>query len=163
MSNDWLTLDEGEEILWQGKPTPRSLYGEVALGVILLIVLIGAVILPYSGYRYFRLRHTKYVLTDEAIYAKHGRWTTTVETVSLDRIQNTEYYQSFLGTYLDYGNVFVATAGTDEQEVGFVGIEGAARIRDLIENAAINETEQISLDDLYEETVKIRKLMEERQ
>ncbi|MFB6101579.1 MAG: PH domain-containing protein [Haloplanus sp.] len=131
-SPEWLSLDPGEEIVWRGQPAFETLYGTIATGLVLTVVLIGFLILLGVPFSYLRIENTDYVVTTESLYVKSGIFSTNIETVDLDRIQNTEYSRSFWGKQFGYGTISISTAGSSGAEISFQGIPDAPTVRDRI-------------------------------
>jgi uncharacterized membrane protein YdbT with pleckstrin-like domain len=129
---EWLSLDPGEEIVWTGRPAFETLYGTILSGLLLAVVLIGFLILLGVPFAYLRIQNTDYVVTTESLYVKSGVFSTNIETVDLDRIQNTEYNRSFWGKQFDYGSISISTAGSSGAEISFDGIPDAPAVRDRI-------------------------------
>lgn len=129
---EWLSLDDGEEIRWLGEPVPVSLVGTAVWGLLLTVVLVGVLLLLTLPLSWLSIRNTDYVVTDEALYVKTGVLSTNIESVGLDRIQNTEYSQSFWGRQFGYGSIDVSTAGSSGAEIGFQNVEGAGEVRETI-------------------------------
>jgi len=129
---EWLSLDPGEEIVWMGRPAFETLYGTILSGLLLTVVLIGFLILLGVPFAYLRIQNTDYVVTTESLYVKSGVFSTNIETVDLDRIQNTEYNRSFWGKQFDYGSISISTAGSSGAEISFDGIPDAPAVRDRI-------------------------------
>jgi len=129
---EWLSLDPGEEIVWMGRPAFETLYGTILSGLLLTVVLIGFLILLGVPFAYLRIQNTDYVVTTESLYVKSGIVSTNIETVDLDRIQNTEYNRSFWGKQFDYGSISISTAGSSGAEISFDGIPDAPAVRDRI-------------------------------
>jgi uncharacterized membrane protein YdbT with pleckstrin-like domain len=129
---EWLSLDPGEEVVWMGRPAFETLYGTILSGLLLTVVLIGFLILLGVPFAYLRIQNTDYVVTSESLYVKSGIFSTNIETVDLDRIQNTEYNRSFWGKQFDYGSISVSTAGSSGAEISFDGIPDAPAVRDRI-------------------------------
>jgi uncharacterized membrane protein YdbT with pleckstrin-like domain len=129
---EWLSLDPDETVVWTGRPAFETLYGTIATGLLLTVVLIGVVILLAVPFAYLRIENTDYVVTTESLYVKTGVFSTNIETVDLDRIQNTEYSQSFWGKQFGYGTIAISTAGSGGAEIAFEGIPDAPAVRDRI-------------------------------
>ena len=129
---EWLTLDPDEEVVWIGQPAFETLYGTIATGLALTVVLIGFLILLGVPFAYYRIENTEYVVTTKSLYVKTGIFSTNIETVDLDRIQNTEFNRSFWGKQFDYGSISISTAGSSGAEISFDGIPDAPAVRDRI-------------------------------
>lgn len=127
---EWLTLDDGEEVAWVGEPELASKAGELSTGL-MLVPLLGLgllVILP----AYLAVTHTDYVVTNQSLYAKSGIMSTNIQSLELDKIQNTEYSQSFVEKQLGYGTVGVDTAGGAGIELEFEAIAGAREVQETV-------------------------------
>lgn len=135
---EWVSLDDDEEIIWTGEPSVATLYGTVVTGLALLVVLIGLLVLLGVPFSYLRIKNTDYVVTGKALYAKSGVFSTNIETVDLDRIQNTEFRQSFWGKQFDYGKLLISTAGSGGAEITFDGIADAKTVRDQVDELRSN-------------------------
>jgi uncharacterized membrane protein YdbT with pleckstrin-like domain len=129
---EWISLDPDEEIVWTGQPAFETLYGTIATGLVLTVVLIGLLILLGVPFAYFRIQNTQYVVTTQSLYVKQGIFSTNIETVDLDRIQNTEFNRTFWGKQFDYGSIAISTAGSSGAEISFDGIPDAPAVRDRI-------------------------------
>jgi len=175
---EWLSLDDDEEIRWLGEPVPVSLVGTAVWGLLLTVVLVGLLLLLTLPLSWLSLRNTDYVVTDEALYVKTGVLSTNIESVGLDKIQNTEYSQSFWGKQFGYGSIDVSTAGSSGAEISFRNVADASEVRERITrlsnerssgsrgsrtesdepNGATPETD--GMDELVEELRATRRAME---
>lgn len=129
---EWLTLEADEEIEWIGEPVPVSLVGTAVWGVILSIVLIGLLILLSLPFSWLSIKNTDYVVTDKSLYVKKGILGTNIESVGLDKIQNTEFRQSFWGKQFGFGSIDISTAGSSGAEITFQNVENARDVRERI-------------------------------
>ena len=116
---DWTTFEEGEVVQWEGKPHIYSLIPVVLIGIPLSIVLIGIGLIAYA---WVARENTTYVITNRAVYKKRGAVSREVKRVSIEKIQNTSLKQGAAGTYFDYGNVEISTAGSEGAEVTFESV-----------------------------------------
>jgi uncharacterized membrane protein YdbT with pleckstrin-like domain len=144
---DWVTLTEGETVIWHSPPSLRPYLlgmtvpvGLVLAGLAVLVVPVGAFLpggtvglsaaarvggaglLALAGLvgvavELLRWYSHRYLLTTEEVYHKRGLVSRSVTNVRIDRIETTQFTQSALGRLLSYGTVRVATAGTDRSEV----------------------------------------------
>jgi uncharacterized membrane protein YdbT with pleckstrin-like domain len=126
------TAARSEVVVWIGRPAFETLYGTLLSGLLLTVVLIGFLILLGVPFAYLRIQNTDYVVTTESLYVKSGIFSTNIETVDLDRIQNTEYNRSFWGKQFGYGSISISTAGSSGAEISFDGIPDAPDVRDRI-------------------------------
>lgn len=142
---NWLHLDEGEEVLWTGRPSRFTIAVPVLGGSLLLLValfgvfrlgpsiadltgvswlfyaplMLGVVGMIWAGYAYLEWLRLRYVLTNQEIYVKHGLVSRDVTQVRLERVQNTAFEQSVAERLLRYGNVRVYTAGSGTEDLTF--------------------------------------------
>lgn len=152
---DWVTLTEGEEVVWTGHPSLVTESGSIVFGVLLIvagtavavgvdpisslpvspvpvggaIVLVGLLSVVAA---YLRTRVTAYVLTTEEVYEKHGLLSRTVTNVRLDRVQNTGFTQSFGERLVGVGSVHLDTAGTAGTEFVLSSISEPERVNGLV-------------------------------
>jgi uncharacterized membrane protein YdbT with pleckstrin-like domain len=129
---EWLSLEDDEEIQWTGEPVPVSIVGTAVWGVLLTVVLIGFLILLMLPFSWLSLKNTDYVVTNKSLYVKKGILGTNIESVGLDKIQNTEYSQSFWGKQFGFGSIDISTAGSSGAEVSFQNVENARGVREKI-------------------------------
>lgn len=149
---EWVTLGEGEQIVWSGTPSlllsAGSLVGGllvVVAGVVLYGVLIPAdfefrwvawLLIPAGlllmGYAYVRHQSTRYVITTNEVYRKEGLLSRHVTSLRLDRIQNSSFEQSLLERLLSYGDVHVDTAGSGGTEITFEAVSNPQEVSGLL-------------------------------
>jgi len=137
---DWVTLTQGEEVVWGGRPTLLAYTSGVVgglvlagLGVAVWLVagrgavagveippdlpggIVGAALVVLGLYRVARALvdwwTVRYLITTEEVYKKQGVVSRTVRNLRLDRVQNTSFSQSVTGRLFSHGNVRVETAG----------------------------------------------------
>ena len=131
---EWFSPDEGEEVRWVGQPAAVSLVGAAIWGLVLLPVF-GLGLLVFAS-AYLSVTNTDFVVTNTSLYHKRGVLSTNIESVGLDRIQNTEFSQSFFGKQFGYGSIDISTAGSSGADVTFQAIEDPREVRDLINRLA---------------------------
>lgn len=129
---EWLSLDEDEEIQWLGEPAPVSIVGTAVWGLVLTVLLVGFLILLMLPLSWLSIRNTDYVITDKTLYVKKGVASTNIESVGLDKIQNTEYRQSFWGKQFGFGSIDISTAGSSGAEISFQNVTNARDVRETI-------------------------------
>ncbi|MFW5978264.1 MAG: PH domain-containing protein [Halohasta sp.] len=126
---DWLTLDEGEEVLWASTPHKSSLVSALLVGIPLSVVLVGIPILVGA---YLSFKNTNYVVTTRGLYRKRGIFSRDVKQIGFDKVQNISYSQGAIGSRLGYGSVEISTAGSSGVELTFRNIPTPAAIQELI-------------------------------
>lgn len=133
-------LQDGEQVSWANRPHPVALGSRfVASLAVALTGLLAAAWAWNDGYRlvgwlalavavgglasaavaYARWTNTRYVITNEQLYAKRGLVSRNVTQLSLERVQNTTLQQSVAGRLLGYGDITIYTAGSGDPEVTF--------------------------------------------
>lgn len=148
---NWVTLTEGEEVIWQGRPTLYSYTGRLLLPAVVIAIglllwgiesrtfaagtpiaeslpvgLIGGilVLLGLAGVARVLLDWwtVRYLLTTDEVYRKEGLVSRQVRNLRLDQIQNTSFQQTVLGRLLSYGDVSIETAGSHTTEITFAHV-----------------------------------------
>lgn len=113
---DWLTLDEGEEVVWWGRPHKYSLVPALVVGIPLAVLLVGIVVIVAA---YLRRKNTQFVVTTDGLYTKTGVFSRDVQRIGYEKVQNISYSQDFFGTRFGYGDVDISTAGGAGVEMRF--------------------------------------------
>ncbi|MCU4800949.1 PH domain-containing protein [Halobacteria archaeon HArc-gm2] len=118
---DWLTLDDDEEILWEGKISQKSMIGTYVVGVPLILLLgLGLLIIVPS---YLIVKHTDYVITSKGVYKKTGILSRSVTEIEYEKIQNTAFSAGPVARYFGYGDVDISTAGGSGVEMKLRAVE----------------------------------------
>lgn len=126
---EWLSLDDGEEIVWTNGPDRRTLIPAFAIGIPLSIVLIGVLIIVGE---YLRVTNTHYVVTDNAVYKKTGVLSRDVKRIEHEKVQDISYSQSALGAFFGYGTVELTTAGGSGVEMAFKSVPDPRTVQQRI-------------------------------
>ena len=150
---DWVTLTEGEEVLWQGHPSLRLITPSVVVGlvlalggVVLTVVLTEPTVrwLPLLGvplgiavvaWAYVSLVSTRYVLTSEEVYRKRGIFDQSVAQIRLDRVQNTTFSQSPTERLFSYGDITIYTAGSDTMDITLENVPNPQEVNQRLTEA----------------------------
>ena len=156
-SPDWLSLDEGEDVVWSGQPRLRRIVSNVvtfvvwslaafAAAFVLTAVLnvelpvpdravwavaaLWALLQAVSPVRaYLRTKNTDYLLTDENVYKKTGVWSENVTRIGVGDVQNTQLKKSFFGNVFDYGTILLSTAGGSGVEMSIEDLDDPDELR----------------------------------
>lgn len=173
-SPDWLSLDDGEEVVWTGKPRLRRIISNVvtfvvwslaafAAAFVLTAVLnvelpvpdqaVWAVAVLWALFQavtpvraYLRTKNTDYLLTDENVYKKTGVWSENVTRIGVDNVQNTQLKKSFFGNVFDYGTILLSTAGGSGVEMAIEDLDDPDELRTEL-RARIAEAGERSRDE----------------
>ncbi|ELZ15681.1 PH domain-containing protein [Natrinema limicola] len=167
--DDWLTLDQDEEIIWSGNPHGSSLIPALIIGLPLALVLVGLFIIAGA---YLHRENTQYVVTTDGLYKKTGIISRDVQRIDFGKVQNTSYSQGFFGSQFGYGNVDVSTAGGSGIEMQFQSVPEPREVQELInkrvkasrgESRESGETKRDVLDEILIELKEIRTTLETQQ
>lgn len=144
-------LHPGEEIIYEGHPSWRSILGYylkglagalvagaigyaldgigLALGVFLLVE---ALVLAAGFIRRFA---TVYTITTQRLRIKHGIIARQVQQTDIDRVQNVNTNQSVLERLLQVGTVDFDTAGSGDSDFKFAGVEDPQEVVAAVDRA----------------------------
>jgi Predicted membrane protein len=128
---EWLSLDSGEKLVWQGQPRIKSILPAVLIGIPTAILGIGILIIAGA---YLSVKNTKYVVSNEGLYVKKGVLSRSVQKIGFDKVQNISFSQGILGNYFSYGNIEISTAGGSGVEMRFRSIRQPKEIQQKINN-----------------------------
>ena len=129
MSDDWWFRDDGERVVWNGRPRLSAALPDVAVGSVVCLLAVGGAVavdvralagivlgLGVVAWGLLRVRRTRYLLTSRAVWAKRGVLGRTVRRVRVEKIQNASFSQSVTGSLFGYGTVSVEVAGGRDLE-----------------------------------------------
>jgi uncharacterized membrane protein YdbT with pleckstrin-like domain len=144
-------LHPGETVIYEGHPSWRSilgfylkgLLGAIVAGVIGhlldgiglaigLAVLVIALVLVTGFIRRFA---TTYTITDQRLRIKRGIISRHVQQTEIARVQNVNSNQSVLERLLQVGTVDFDTAGTDDADFKFAGVEDPEEVVAAVDRA----------------------------
>lgn len=148
---DWVTLTDGEEVVWSGRPSIYPIVSSLLAGALLvvggfvlynllpadlafrwvayLLVPVGLLLMAVA---YVRHTATRYVVTSNEVYKKTGLFSRDVTSLRLDRVQNTSFTQSLGQRLLSYGDVNVDTAGSGGTEIVFEDVSDPQEVSSLL-------------------------------
>ena len=156
-----MDLHEGETVLFEGRPSWRAILGfyivgvlvaaaigavcalidTTGLGIVVFVVLVALVVLV----GYLRRLSTRYVISDERLWIKHGLLARRTQETRLARVQNVNTEQSVLDRILRVGTVDFDTAGSDapEADFSFRGVSDPGRVAQTVDQA-VRQSQQAS-------------------
>jgi uncharacterized membrane protein YdbT with pleckstrin-like domain len=154
-----MDLHEGETVLFEGRPSWRSILGfyivgvliaaaigavcalidETSTGIVVFVALVALVVLI----GYLRRFSTRYVISDERLWIKRGLLARRTQETRLARVQNVNTDQSLLERMLRVGTVDFDTAGSDTPEADFAfrGVNDPSGVAQTVD-AAIRQSQQ---------------------
>ena len=133
-----MDLHPGEEIVFEGHPSWRSVLQFYIGGLVLVAVaaavgalasgtgiaiLAGAVVLALvvlAGL--IKRMSTRYVITTERLHIRRGILSKATQETRIQRVQNVNTDQSLFARLMQVGTVDFDTAGSDDSEFRFVGV-----------------------------------------
>lgn len=181
---DAFAFEPGETVRWEGRPYWTVVLPAAAVGLAFAVTGLalaglgvpdgGPPMLVWSGglvlvglsvpaASYLRVVHTRYAVTDRAVYRKTGVLSRSVTRVPLERVQDSAYAQSIRGRLFGYGSIVVEVAGGGA--VRFERIEEPQAVRELLDRVTAGETVPGSVEQweaVLEEVRAIRRAIERR-
>ena len=146
-----MDLHPGETIIYEGHPSWRSILGYylkglvgalvggaigyaldgigLAIGIFLLII---ALVLLAGFIRRFA---TVYTITTQRLRIKQGIIARHIQQTDIERVQNVNTNQSILERLLQVGTVDFDTAGTDDSDFKFAGVEDPEAVVAAVDRA----------------------------
>ena len=123
------TIAVEEKILAETHPAVKSYIGYISLSLLTLIIVVGLFILLYI---FLDRRGKKYTVTTRRVTARKGIVTKTVDEVNIAHIRSMNVRQDLWGRLLNYGDIFIGTAGTEGVEVTIFGVQDPVSLKELI-------------------------------
>jgi uncharacterized membrane protein YdbT with pleckstrin-like domain len=146
-----MDLHPGEEIVFQGHPSWRSVLLFYVAGLLLVGVAAaigalasGAVVAILAGVvvlvlvllvGFIKRAATRYVITTERLHIRRGILAKRTQETRIQRVQNVNTQQSFFERLLQVGTVDFDTAGTDDSEFRFVGVGNPEEVVRAVDRA----------------------------
>lgn len=150
-----MDLHSGEKIIFEGRPSWRSILGfyvvglvvaivagviakvadETGTGVLAFVVIFALVVVV----GFLKRIGTSYTITSERLHIRRGLLSRSVQQTKLERVQNVNTEQSFFERILQIGTVDFDTAGTDDSDFTFSGVaqpEEVVKAVDVAQRAA---------------------------
>ena len=152
-----MDLHPGDELVFDGHPSWRSVLGFYVIGVAVaaagaaigalasgaaIAVLAGVVVLALVLLVGFVKRMaTRYVITTERLHIRRGILAKATQETRIQRVQNVNTEQSFFERVVQVGTVDFDTAGTDDSEFRFVGVATPSDVVRAVDKAQRSATE----------------------
>jgi uncharacterized membrane protein YdbT with pleckstrin-like domain len=146
-----MQLHPDEHVLYEGHPSWRSILAYYLQGLVVTIIgaviglvadgiglAIGIAILIFALVLlagFIRRVATTYTITNQRLRIKRGIVARHVQQTAIERVQNTSTEQSIFERLLQVGTVDFDTAGTDDSDFKFQGIETPEEVIDAVERA----------------------------
>lgn len=107
-------LMAGEEIVYIGRVSLWSLWGHIALGILLLPVGIGLIFLTIALIKY---KSTELVITTKRLVAKFGFIARKTTEMNLLKIETVQVEQGVVGRVFNFGSLVISGAGTPQAPI----------------------------------------------
>lgn len=153
-----MDLVAGEQVLFEGHPSWRSVLAFHLKGLVLVVLVGGAaalvtrltgdavdwaVVAAVMGVAFVLLvlasfikrLATKYVITNRRLRIRRGIVARHVQEARLERVQNVNTNQSVLERLLQVGTVDFDTAGSGDSEFAFVGVAQPEKVSAAVDEA----------------------------
>ena len=162
-------LAPGEQIMFQGHPSWRSILGfyikgllavlviaflvglgtniangDTDTGLVILVAVVGVAIVVLAGF--IKRITTHYTITTRRLHIQRGIISRDIQETRLERVQNVNYNQSLLERILQVGDVDFDTAAGDDYNFIFVGVADPAEVVESVDRAT-HATSPTSLGD----------------
>ena len=147
-----MDLQAGERVIYQGHPSWRAIIGfylkgtlvaagagvldglidsSTGLGIVTFVVIVAITILV----GFVKRVATVYTITDRRLNIKVGIIARKVRETRLQRVQNVNYGQGVYERLMRIGDVEFTTAGTDESNFVFAGVDQPEQVVQQVEHA----------------------------
>jgi uncharacterized membrane protein YdbT with pleckstrin-like domain len=153
-----LRLAPGEEVMFQGHPSWRSIIAfyikgllvvlvvalVVGLGtkiandstdstLVALVALVGVAVVVLGGF--IKRITTHYTITTRRLHIKRGIIAREIQETRLERVQNVNYNQSLIQRMLQVGDVDFDTAAGDDYNFVFAGVADPSEVVERVDRA----------------------------
>jgi uncharacterized membrane protein YdbT with pleckstrin-like domain len=146
-----MDLEPGEQLIFEGHPSWRSILGFYLKGLVVIAaaIVIGAlagatgtgigvalallVIVLVSGY--LKRLFTTYTITNNRLHIRRGIVSRAEQQTLINRVQNVNTHQSVLQRMLVIGTVDFDTAAGDDYDFQFAGVGSPHDVVDAVHRA----------------------------
>jgi uncharacterized membrane protein YdbT with pleckstrin-like domain len=153
-----MDLEPGEQLIFEGHPSWRSIIGfyfkgfvlvalggalagvatqiaddEVDSGLVTLVVIVVLVIVLAAGY--LKRLFTTYTISNHRLHIRRGIVARAEQQTLITRVQNVNTHQSVLQRLLAIGNVNFDTAAGDDYDFEFSGVASPHDVVDAVHRA----------------------------
>jgi len=150
-------LAPGEEVMFEGHPSWRSIVSFYVKGlvVVLVVALVVGLVTGLSGdtdarlvalvavagvaivvlWGFIKRATTHYTITTRRLHIKRGIISREVQETRLERVQNVNYDQSLLQRLLQVGDVDFDTAAGDDYNFVFFGVANPDEVVERVDRA----------------------------
>jgi uncharacterized membrane protein YdbT with pleckstrin-like domain len=153
-----MELEPGEQIIFEGHPSWRSILGfyikgivlvviaaaiaagatqvandEVDSGLVTLVAIVLLVVVLVAGY--VKRLFTTYTISTHRLHIRRGIIARAEQQTLINRVQNVNTHQSVIQRFLMIGNVNFDTAANDDFDFEFAGVASPANVVEAVHRA----------------------------
>jgi uncharacterized membrane protein YdbT with pleckstrin-like domain len=147
-----LHLSPGEQVLFEGHPSWRSIIGFYLQGVLIaaiagvvakvvgagsgtvfLVVLVVLAVTFVTGF--LKRVATTYTITNRRLNIRRGIVSREIQETRLERVQNVNYHQSIYQRIMQIGDVDFDTAASDDYNFVFTGVADPGEVVERVDQA----------------------------
>jgi uncharacterized membrane protein YdbT with pleckstrin-like domain len=151
-------LAPGEQVMFQGHPSWRSILGfhikgllavlvvaflvgvgtniangDTDVGLVALVAVVGVATVVLAGF--IKRVTTHYTITTRRLHIQRGIIARDIQETRLERVQNVNYNQSLFERILQVGDVDFDTAAGDDYNFVFAGVADPAEVVERVDRA----------------------------
>ncbi|HSK16361.1 MAG TPA: PH domain-containing protein [Gaiellaceae bacterium] len=144
--------EDGERVIWSGRPSWRGRVSIVAPGLLLAVavlvfalwlglgtvwaILLGLAIAAVAvAWGLLETIRWKYTVTERRVFVRHGLISVNEQTARLERVQDLTLRQSLLERLLGVGSLEIDTAGSEGGPLVFKALLNPAEAREVLDSA----------------------------
>jgi uncharacterized membrane protein YdbT with pleckstrin-like domain len=145
-------LAPGEQVMFEGHPSWRSIIAFYVKGLLLvtvvcfviaiaggdaglvtLVAVVGVAVVILAGF--VKRIFTNYTITNRRLHIQRGIISREIQETRLERVQNVNYNQSILQRLLQVGDVDFDTAAGDDYNFVFAGVADPDEVVEKVDRA----------------------------
>jgi membrane protein YdbS with pleckstrin-like domain len=126
------TAPEDEVVLRELQPSLKAFIGQIILGVMLLIFIVGLLLLIGV---YVKWKSTQYKLTNQRLFIRTGFISRSLEEIQLYRVKDVAFHQGVVDRILGIGSITVLSSDESAPRATLFGIEGPEAFKEEIRTA----------------------------
>ncbi len=146
-----MDLEPGEQIIFEGHPSWRSILGFYLKGLVLVaIVVVVLVLLDETGIAaaagagifvllliigYVKRLFTTYTISNHRLHIRRGIVSRSEQQTQINRVQNVNTSQSVLERLMQVGTVDFDTAAGDDYQFAFAGVADPGEVVESVHRA----------------------------
>jgi len=133
-----ITLTEGEVPIWFGQMSWEANWVWI-LAALFFLLLIYTFILSIICIliAYVNVITSEYFISNKRIFVKYGFISRTMNDIKMEWVTNTSLDQDFFGRIFNFGNVLIATPGTEIGIEMMMGVANPMIIKGMIEERLV--------------------------